>query len=214
MKGRPVSTEARAKPHVREPRAKGFRDGAYTRERILQEATALIAERGYRNTTMKAVAKCVGVTEPAVYRHFDGKEELLVAVFSAAVSRILRPVAQDTSGPAIDGIARQLALLMSPDQATLRRLIAEMYAAALVEPKVTALAREFVDGASGLLVEELRRAVTEGDASPALDLSHARAFLHIFMTGLAHHETLANDLIGDKGWSAFIERKLRQFLAD
>ena len=209
-----MSTSARAKSSPKELRAKGFRDGAYTRERILDEATKLIAERGYRNTTMRAVAECVGVTEPAVYRHFDGKEELLVAVFSEAVSRVLRPVARDTSGPAIDGIARQLALLMSPDQAMLRRLIAEMYAGALVEPKVAALAKEFIDDASALLMDELRRAIREGDASPNLNLPFARASLHIFMTGLAHHETLANDLIGDKEWSAFIERGLRKFLSD
>lgn len=208
-----MSISARAKS-PKAPRAKGFRDGAYTRERILEEAAKLIAERGYRNTTMKVVAECVGVTEPAVYRHFDGKEELLVAVFSEAVSRILSPVAKDTSGPAIDGIARQLALLMSPAQATLRRLIAEMYAAALVEPKVTALAKEFVDDATALLIEELRRAIAEGDASPNLNLAYARASLHIFMTGLAHHDTLANDLIGDKDWSAFIDRGLRKFLSD
>jgi AcrR family transcriptional regulator len=163
---------------------------------------------------MRAVSECVGVTEPAVYRHFDGKEELLVAVFSEAVSRVLSPVARDTSGPAIDGIARQLALLMSPDQAMLRRLIAEMYAGALVEPKVAALAKEFIDDASTLLVEELRRAIREGDASPNLNLTYARASLHIFMTGLAHHETLANDLVGDKDWAAFIEAGLRKFLSD
>lgn len=209
-----MSTSARAKSATKQPRAKGFRDGAYTRERILEEATQLIAERGYRNTTMKAVAECVGVTEPAVYRHFDGKEELLVAVFSGAVANVLSPVARDTSSRAIDGIARQLSLLMSPDQATLRRLIAEMYAAALVEPKVAALAREFVEDAARLLIEELQRAVREGDASPSLNLAHARAALHIFMAGLAHQETLASDFIGDADWSAFIEGALRKFLSD
>lgn len=193
---------------------KGVRNGAHTRERILEEATKLIAEHGYRSTTMKMVAECVGVTEPAVYRHFDGKEQLLVAVFSEAVARILSPVARDTSGPAIDGIARQISLLMSPDQATLRRLITEMYAAASVEPKVAILAKEFVDNAIGLLIEELQRAVTEGAASPNLNLSHARAAIHIFMAGLAYHETLANDLIGDKAWGGYIEKALVKLLSD
>ncbi|MBI1180367.1 MAG: TetR family transcriptional regulator [Alphaproteobacteria bacterium] len=208
-----MPARAHAKLPNKAPRARGGRDGAHTRERILEEATKLIAERGYRNTTMKAVAECVGVTEPAVYRHFDGKERLLLAVFSETVARILRPVARDTSGPAIDGIVRQLGLLMSPGQATLRRLIAEMYAAAAIEPKVAALAREFVDDASALLIEELRRAVAEGDASPDLNLSHARAAIHIFMAGLAHHETLAADLIGDEAWVRFVETALRKVLS-
>jgi AcrR family transcriptional regulator len=196
------------------PRARGARDGAQTRERILEEATKLIAERGYRSTTMKVVAECVGITEPAVYRHFDGKEQLLVAVFSEAVARILKPVARDTSGPAVDGIARQISLLMSPDQTTLRRLIAELYPAASVEPKVAILAREFVDSASALLIEELRRAVEEGAASPTLNLSYARAAIHIFMTGLAQHEILANDLIGDKDWGEFVKKILVKLLSD
>lgn len=196
------------------PRARGARDGAQTRERILEEATKLIAERGYRSTTMKVVAECVGITEPAVYRHFDGKEQLLVAVFSEAVARILRPVAQDMSGPALDGIARQIGLLMSPDQTTLRRLIAEMYAAASVEPKVAVLATAFVDSAAALLIEELGRAVEEGAASPHLNLAYARAAIHIFMAGLAYHDTLAKDLIGDRDWSEFIKTALAKFLSD
>ncbi len=205
---------ARIRTPVKVPRAKGTRGGAQTRERILEEATKLIAERGYRSTTMKVVAECVGVTEPAVYRHFNGKEQLLVAVFSEAVARILSPIARDRSGSAIDGIARQISLLMSPEQTTLRRLIAEMYAAASVEPEVALLAREFVANASKQLIEELRRAVAEGDASPELSLPFARAAIHIFMAGLAHHDTLAGDLIGNEAWSAFMKRALARLLSD
>jgi AcrR family transcriptional regulator len=209
-----VSTRAHVRTSAKGARGTGARDGAQTRERILEEATKLIAERGYRSTTMKVVAECVGVTEPAVYRHFDGKEQLLLAVFSEAVSRILRPVAQDTSGPAIDGIVRQISLLMSPDQVTLRRLIAEMYAAASVEPKVAILAREFVDSATILLTDELERAIEEGAASPDLNLSHARAAIHIFMAGLAYHDTLAKDLIGDRDWGEFVRKALVKLLSD
>lgn len=190
------------------------RDGVHTRERILEEAADLIAARGYRETTMKAVAAAVGISEPAVYRHFDGKEQLLVAVFSETVARILRPVAQDTSMLAIEGIMRQLRLLMSSEQAVLRRLITEMYAAAAVEPKVAALAKAFVEEASALLMDELARTVREGDAATAINLFHARAAIHIFMTGLAHHEMLANDLLDNKEWAVFVERALRRLLSE
>jgi AcrR family transcriptional regulator len=212
MKGSPVPTSSRPKAKQPEPRAR-LRDGARTRERILVEATRLIAERGYRHMTMKAVAQEVGVTEPAVYRHFAGKEQLLLAVFSENALRTLRPTDRDRSLPAIEGIARQVALLMRPEQSTLRRLITEMYAAAAIEPKVAELARQFVNQATDHLLAELRRAQQEGDASPALDLSHARAAIHLFMAGLAHHDILAADLVGDQEWDAFVRRMLGRLLA-
>jgi AcrR family transcriptional regulator len=51
-------------------------DGA-TPGRILEAASALFAERGYRATSMRAIAEEVGITKAALYYHFASKEELL-----------------------------------------------------------------------------------------------------------------------------------------
>ncbi|MBF6300529.1 TetR family transcriptional regulator [Nocardia amamiensis] len=48
-----------------------------TSERILEAARVLFAARGYRATSMQAVADEVGITKAALYYHFDSKEEIL-----------------------------------------------------------------------------------------------------------------------------------------
>ena len=56
--------------------------GALTRRRIVQEALVLFADKGVDQTTMKDIASGAGITEPAVYRHFSGKAELVWQIFS------------------------------------------------------------------------------------------------------------------------------------
>ncbi|UBU16341.1 TetR family transcriptional regulator [Nonomuraea gerenzanensis] len=48
-----------------------------TSERILEAARVLFAARGYRATSMQAIADEVGITKAALYYHFDSKEEIL-----------------------------------------------------------------------------------------------------------------------------------------
>ncbi|GAA2680351.1 TetR family transcriptional regulator [Nonomuraea recticatena] len=48
-----------------------------TSERILEAARALFAARGYRATSMQAIADEVGISKAALYYHFDSKEEIL-----------------------------------------------------------------------------------------------------------------------------------------
>lgn len=68
---------------------------AGNRERILHAARALIAEGGYRNAPVTAVAAAAGVSTGQIYRHFPSKAELFVEVLDAAVQRemtILRAI--------------------------------------------------------------------------------------------------------------------------
>ncbi|MEW2545073.1 TetR/AcrR family transcriptional regulator [Streptomyces sp. NPDC047002] len=50
------------------------------RAEILRAALEVIAERGYRGTTLGAVAERVGLTQQGLLHHFPTKEALLVAV--------------------------------------------------------------------------------------------------------------------------------------
>ena len=47
---------------------------------ILEAAIQLTSEAGIQKLTIRNVARAVGVTEPAFYRHFANKHELLVAI--------------------------------------------------------------------------------------------------------------------------------------
>lgn len=48
---------------------------------ILREATRLFAEKGYDATPVSEIAGAAGVSEGAIFRHFDNKEDLLFQIF-------------------------------------------------------------------------------------------------------------------------------------
>lgn len=56
------------------------------RERILGCACDLFLEGGVEGFSMRKLAREVGVTAPAIYRHFESREELLLQVVSEAHS--------------------------------------------------------------------------------------------------------------------------------
>ena len=47
---------------------------------IIEAATRLIGEKGIQNVTIKHLAKEMGFSEPALYRHFEGKTAILASV--------------------------------------------------------------------------------------------------------------------------------------
>src|SRR5262245_23803936 len=53
---------------------------AQRREQLIEVATKLFAKSGYEATTTAAIAEAAGVTEPILYRHFNSKQELFVAI--------------------------------------------------------------------------------------------------------------------------------------
>jgi AcrR family transcriptional regulator len=58
-----------------------------TRERIVEEARDLYLTGGLTALSMRKVAERVGVSATALYRHFDDKEALLVAVVQAGFEK-------------------------------------------------------------------------------------------------------------------------------
>jgi AcrR family transcriptional regulator len=72
-----------------------------TRERIVEEARDLYLTGGLGALSMRKVAERVGVSATALYRHFDDKESLLLAVlqvgFERFTSYLLRGLAGKTA---------------------------------------------------------------------------------------------------------------------
>ena len=48
-----------------------------TKERILDIALKLFSEKGYKPTSVRAIAKEVGITQSGLYNHFKGKDAIL-----------------------------------------------------------------------------------------------------------------------------------------
>ncbi|MBN2635574.1 MAG: TetR/AcrR family transcriptional regulator [Prolixibacteraceae bacterium] len=50
---------------------------------ILQVALELIGKKGIQGLTIKNISKEIGISEPAIYRHFESKTEILLGVLSS-----------------------------------------------------------------------------------------------------------------------------------
>lgn len=55
---------------------------------ILEAAIQLTSESGIQKLTIRNVASAIGVSEPALYRHFTNKHELLVAILAYLQAKI------------------------------------------------------------------------------------------------------------------------------
>jgi AcrR family transcriptional regulator len=53
-----------------------------TKEKILNEALDLLAEKGYHGTSMREIAKAVGIKGSSIYNHFSGKEDIFSELFN------------------------------------------------------------------------------------------------------------------------------------
>src|SRR5438445_8361384 len=62
------------------PSVKRTRRGPYTRQQILDASLRLFSERGFARTTVRDIARQAGITDAAIYYHFDSKRELLEAL--------------------------------------------------------------------------------------------------------------------------------------
>lgn len=51
-----------------------------TKERILEAALELFAQSGYLGTSMSDIAKQLGITKAALYKHYAGKQEILDSI--------------------------------------------------------------------------------------------------------------------------------------
>ncbi len=49
-------------------------------QEILEHAINLIAEKGIQGMTIKNLSKRLGITEPAIYRHYESKIEILISL--------------------------------------------------------------------------------------------------------------------------------------
>jgi AcrR family transcriptional regulator len=69
------------KPAIAHTRvAKRTRRGPHTRKQILDASLRLFSERGFARTTVRDIARQAGITDAAIYYHFESKRDLLDAL--------------------------------------------------------------------------------------------------------------------------------------
>ena len=82
---------------------------AETRERITTAALDLIAEGGYLNASIAAVAERAGVAVGTVYRHFHSKSDLFAEVFRQASQREVDAMRAGAAASRGDSAAERIA---------------------------------------------------------------------------------------------------------
>jgi AcrR family transcriptional regulator len=83
-----------------------FIDGR--RGEILDAALAVFGDKGYESGTMREIAARVGVSEPAIYRHYDSKEAILTDIVATAGDRISGEMRRGLAAVSRDNIVERL----------------------------------------------------------------------------------------------------------
>jgi AcrR family transcriptional regulator len=81
-----------------------------TEVRILEVASRLFYERGYHATTVRALAKVVGIKESSVYNHFADKQEILVRLCLSSQREFLDGAVASLEG--VDDVRERLRSLV------------------------------------------------------------------------------------------------------
>lgn len=127
----------------RGPRTAGRRRSR--REEILEVAVSLFASKGYDGVSMDAIGAAAGVTGPALYHHFKGKEAMLAAA--------LYPVSESL----LNGGRARVAQHADDPEAALAALVDFHVDFALANPAVIALHLHELDRLPEQPRREIRR---------------------------------------------------------
>lgn len=68
-------------------------------QQILDAAERLFFERSFDGVGVDAIGKEAGVTGSAIYRHFEGKDEILSVLFGEAIDTLLQKVGEPEDDP-------------------------------------------------------------------------------------------------------------------
>ncbi|MDO8751653.1 MAG: TetR/AcrR family transcriptional regulator [Dehalococcoidia bacterium] len=72
------------------------------RRELIDEARKIVASRGMEGLTIKNIARAVGISEGAIYRHFRGKNEILVGLVDEVgevIEELVRKAEEDAQSP-------------------------------------------------------------------------------------------------------------------
>ncbi len=154
-------------------------DASDTKELLLQAALALFAEKGFEGTSVRDIARSVGLSESVLYAHFDSKRAIFEAVFArlgplSATNALLDLMADADADP--PGFLRSLvARIMTEWSApAARQLISLMSHDNMLH---SAELRDGITVSLGGLAQVFARWIADGRVDPALgspgDLAYA-----------------------------------------
>lgn len=204
----PEAVEAEAQPRLNRRQAAKVR----TRQKVLDAARTLFAERGYDAATIRDIAKGAGMSTGAVFANFQDKAELFEAVFAEEMEGLLA----DIRGAATEG--RVLDRLSSGLTAGYHRsldhlpLMQAMVARSWFQPEdADQRSRAFVRPLIEAVAEVLQGGVREGELRQDVDVALvARMIWDVF---ISNYRFAAYDNWGIEELTPHIRKQLDLILA-
>lgn len=75
-----------------------------TQQKILESAIKLFSQKGFSGSTTKEIAKEAGVSEATIFRYFETKKDLLLALISPAMVKSITDLFFDIHGKSVEEI--------------------------------------------------------------------------------------------------------------
>ena len=148
---------------------------ARTRAAVLDAATDLLVEGGPKAVTVDSIVVRSGVAKSTIYRHWESRDEILLAVFESCAPN---PPTFDTSLPYADGLrafVRSITELLNDPQWA--RLIPVLLMLKHHEGGIAALEGRLDDRQRDAVAVAMQRGVDEGVLRADLDVDEATAHL-------------------------------------
>ena len=188
------------------------------RQQILDAASELFLRDGYANTSLDAVIERVGGSKRAIYSHFGGKDDLLVAMLNDISGQVLRAVPEadetlhdDVRASLIHFANAAMRALMDPRTVALYRLVV---AEGVRRPE---LAEAFLDSGPRRASTGLARLLARHARAGALDIANPAATAEHFI-GMLRDDTYLEVLLGvrppltERVWKPRVARAVDIFL--
>lgn len=88
-------------------------EGELTKERLLEEATKLVHDKGFRATSLNNLLNAAGIKKGTLYYHFPGKDDLGLAVLERAKAKFLTTLDEVLTAPTpAESLQRFLAFVL------------------------------------------------------------------------------------------------------
>ncbi|WP_392673177.1 TetR/AcrR family transcriptional regulator [Streptomyces sp. LN785] len=133
-----------------------------TRERLIACATSVVAEVGWSQASVTAVADSAGIAAGSVYQHFPSKAALAVEVFRRAAGREVEVLGEVLRGPGSPVVRLAAGVQVFARRALENRGLAYALLAAPAEPAVGAERLDFRRRYRSLFAEVVHQGMADG----------------------------------------------------
>lgn len=188
-----------------------------SRERLVESASALFAERGYRDTSVQAIGERAGVSRGSIFWHFGSKEGLLWAVveraFTTWESDVLFPDIGESTG--MEAVRRGVSAhkrFLTEDTAALKLFYTLMFEALGPRPELAGEFARLHRDLRGMLVDRIEAGMRDGSLRDDLDPETVVTLITAALGGVVYQYLLDEALDLDRIY-ADLDRTLARGLA-